>query len=115
MFGVRTNERQGVPVVLEDMLGEEAETTGTDAHGSWGKAIDVFAREDRALTLRFCYPIWRVAVELREEAHLADRGLLGALALAAELKCSNHALTPWGHERSPFGSEGMMRLGRKTS
>ena len=43
MFGWRTNEPQGVPVVREDMLVEEADTTVTDAHGSWGKAIDVFA------------------------------------------------------------------------
>jgi hypothetical protein len=29
---------------------------------------------------------------------------LGALALAAALKRSNHALTQWGHEISPFVS-----------
>jgi hypothetical protein len=29
---------------------------------------------------------------------------LGALALTAELQRRNHALTPWGHESSPFVS-----------
>jgi hypothetical protein len=29
---------------------------------------------------------------------------LGALALAAELKRSHHALTQWGHELFPFVS-----------
>jgi hypothetical protein len=43
MCGLRTHERQDVPVVREDVLGEEADTAVTDAHGSWSKAIDVFA------------------------------------------------------------------------
>jgi len=47
--GGRAHEREGVPVALEDVLGEEANTTGTDAHGRGGQAIDVFAVEERAL------------------------------------------------------------------
>src|SRR5262249_52053107 len=103
MFGLRTQERQGVPVVREDVRVEEADTTVTEAHGSWGKAIDVFAMEAIALQFRCGYPIGRFAVELSEEAHLTDIGLLGALALADELKRSHHALTQWGQKLSPFG------------
>ena len=39
--GLRAKEREGVPVTLEDMLGEEADATVADAHGRWGEAIDV--------------------------------------------------------------------------
>jgi len=91
-----------VPVGLEDVLVEEADTPVTEAHGSWGKASDVGAMEARALQCRCCYPIWRCAVERREEAYLTDRGWWGTLALATELQRSDHVLTQWGHELSPF-------------
>jgi len=41
--GLRANERQGVPVPLEDVLIEEADATVADAHGRWGEAVDIFA------------------------------------------------------------------------
>src|SRR5712691_9371437 len=36
---------------LEDVLREEANATGADTHGSWGKAIDVFAVQEGVLQL----------------------------------------------------------------
>jgi hypothetical protein len=42
-----------VPVALEDVLIEEADTAGADAHGRWGKAIDVFAVEEGVLKFLF--------------------------------------------------------------
>jgi hypothetical protein len=39
---------------------------------------------------------------ISQQADLADKGLLGTLTLATELKRGNHLLTQWGHEISPF-------------
>jgi len=47
----RAHEREGMPVALEDVLREEANATGADTHGSWGKAIDVFAVQEGVLQL----------------------------------------------------------------
>ena len=51
--GGRAHEGEGVPVTLEDVLREEANATGADAHGRWGKAIDVFAVQKGVLQLLF--------------------------------------------------------------
>jgi hypothetical protein len=40
--GLRAQERQRRPVPLQDVLREEAEATGADAHGRGGEAIGVF-------------------------------------------------------------------------
>jgi hypothetical protein len=47
--GVRAQEREGVPVALEDVLGEEADATIAAAHGRGGEAIDVCAVQAIAL------------------------------------------------------------------
>jgi hypothetical protein len=99
-----TQQRQRGPVTRQDVLREEADATVTDAHGRWGQAIDVFAVQEGALQLLFRAAVGGCVVELREQADFPDIGLLGTLALAAELQCSNHLLTQWGHERSPFVS-----------
>ena len=51
--GWRAQECEGVPVTLEDVLREEANATGADAHGRWGKAIDVFAVQEGVLQFLF--------------------------------------------------------------
>ena len=51
--GLRAQECEGVPVTLEDVLIEEADTAVADAHGRWGEAIDVFAVQEVALQLLF--------------------------------------------------------------
>ena len=51
--GLRANERQRVPVTLEDVLIEEADATVADTHGRWGEAIDVFAVQEVVLKLLF--------------------------------------------------------------
>ena len=100
--GLRTQEREGVPVTLEDVLIEEADTTGAEAHGRWGKAIDVFAVQEGVLQLLFRDAVGGCVGELSQQAYFTDRGLLGTLSLATELQCGNHVLTQWGHEISPF-------------
>jgi hypothetical protein len=102
--GLRAHERQGVPVACEDVLREEADATVADAHGRWGEAVDVFPVQEGVLQLLFGEQVGRCAIELSQQAYCADVGLLGALALAAELKRSHHALTQWSHKMSPFES-----------
>ena len=102
VFGLRANERQGVPVAFEDVLVEESDATGADAHGSWGKAIAVFAVQEVGLKLLFGDHVGRFAIALSQQAYRTDIGLLGTLPLATELKHSDHLLTQWGHEISPF-------------
>jgi len=51
--GLRTKEREGVPVALEDVLREEADGTIADAHGSGGEVVDVFAVQEVSLELLF--------------------------------------------------------------
>src|SRR5882672_455158 len=51
--GVRTQEREGVPVAREDVRREEAEATGAEAQGRGGEALDVCAGQARALE-RLC-------------------------------------------------------------
>jgi hypothetical protein len=46
MCGWRANQREGGPIALEDVLREESDTAGAEAHGSWGEAIDVFAVQE---------------------------------------------------------------------
>ena len=100
--GLRAHEREGVPVALEDVLIEESDATVADAHGSWGEAVDVFAVQAVGLELLFGEHVGRFAIELSQQAYLTDIGLLGTLPLATELKRSDHVLTEWGHEISPF-------------
>ena len=47
--GLSPNQRQRVPIALAYVLGEEADATGADAHGSWGKAIAVCAVQEGVL------------------------------------------------------------------
>ena len=68
-----------MPVALEDVLIEEADTTVADAHGRWGKAIDVFAVQEIALELLFGEQVGRLVGALSQQADLTDIGFLRAL------------------------------------
>src|SRR5688500_12531320 len=102
VFGLSPNQRQRMPVTLEDVLIEKPNATVADAHGSWGEAIDVFAVQEVVLKLLFRDHVRRFVVELRQQTNLTDIGLLGTLPLATELKRGNHLFAQWGHEMSPF-------------
>jgi len=102
VFSLSPNQRQRVPIALKDMMIEAADATVADAHGSWGKAVDVFAVQEVVLEFRFGDHVGRFAVELRQQADLTDIGFLRTLALATALQCGNHVLTQWGHELSSF-------------
>jgi len=112
--GLCAQERQGVPVALEDVLIEEADTTGAEAHGRWGKAIDVFAVQEGVLQLLFRDAVGGCVGELSQQAYFTDRGFLRPFAFATELEGRKHVLTQWAHEISPFVRR-VVRLRRKTS
>ena len=100
--GLCTQERERGPIALEDMLREEADATGADAHGRWGQAIDVFPVQERALQLLCGAAVGGCVVELGQQADFSDLGFLRPFAFAAEVESRDHLLTQWGHEMSPF-------------
>ena len=112
--GLRAQEREGVPVALEDVLREEADAAVADAHGRWGEAIDVFPVQEGALQLLFGDAVGGFVGELSQQADFPDIGCLGPFAFATELERRNHVLTQWGHEMSPFVRR-VVCLRRKTS
>jgi hypothetical protein len=93
VFGLSANERQGVPVALEDIVIEEPDATVADTHRSWRETIDIFSVQEVGLKLRFGDQVRGLAIELSEHAYFTDIGLLGPFAFATELECGNHVLT----------------------
>ncbi len=114
VVGWCAQERQGVPVALEHVLREEAETPGADAHGRWSKAIDVLAVQEGVLQLLCSDAVGGLVGERRAEAYFPDRGFLGPFAFATEVEGRKHGLTQWAHEISPFVRR-VVRVRRKTS
>jgi hypothetical protein len=100
--GLGTQEREGVPVALENVLREEANATGAEAHGRRSQAIDIVAVQEVTLQRRFRDAVGGCVVALGQEADFPDRRFLGPFALAAEVESRDHVLTQWGHEISPF-------------
>jgi hypothetical protein len=100
--GWRTQECEGVPITLEDVLREEADAAGAEAHGRWSPAIDVLAVEAGALQCRCRDAVGGWVGELSQEADFADISFLGPVALAAALESRHHVLTQCSHEMSPF-------------
>ena len=91
--GVRPQEREGVPVPLEDGLREAADAAIAAAHGGWGQAIDVFAGQAGALQLLFRNPVGGLVGERREQADFTDRGCLRPCACATAVEGRKHLLT----------------------
>jgi hypothetical protein len=112
--GVRAQEREGVPIALEDVWREEADTAGADAHGRWGEAIDLLPVQEGVLQFLCRDTVRGFMGELREQAYFPDRGFLSPFAFATEVEGRNHVLTQWAHEISPFVRR-VVRLRRKTS
>ena len=98
----------------EDVLREEAHTTGADTHGGWGEAVDVFAMQEVALQLLFRDAVGGCVGELREQADFSDRGCLCPFAFATEVERRDHVLTQGAHRISPFVRR-VVDLRRKTS
>ena len=99
--GVRTQEREGVPVALEDVLVEEADATVADTHGRWGEAGDIFSVQEGVLEFLCRDAVGGCVGELSSQTDFPDRGCLRPCALATELESRKHLWTQWGHEMSP--------------
>jgi hypothetical protein len=102
MCGVRTHEREGMPIALEDVLREETDATRAEAHGRWRETSNALPVQPVVLQLLFRDDGGGCVRERREKMHGTDIGLLGPLCLATQVKRSQHVLTQWGHELSPF-------------
>jgi hypothetical protein len=114
VFGLGAKEWQRMPVACEDMLGEESDAAGAEAHGRRGEVVNVFTVQEGVLKLGFGDQIRGFAKALSEQADLSDISLLGTLSLTAELKRGDHLLTQWSHETSPFLSWRGVGLRRET-
>jgi hypothetical protein len=102
VFSLSANERQGMPVTVEDVLRAKPDAAGAHTHGRWSEAIDVCAVQEVGLKFRFGDHVWGCAIELSEQAYFTAIGLLGTFAFATELERIDHLLTQWGHEMSPL-------------
>ncbi len=111
---LRAQERQRVPIALEDVLIEEADAAVADAHGRWGEAVDVFPVQEIALQLLFGDAVGGFVVELGQQADFSDIGFLSPFAFAAEVESRDHLLTQGAHAISPFVRR-VAGLRRKTS
>ena len=102
-FGLGTEDSEDVPVSLEDVFEEEANSAIADAHGVGGPVIDVFPVEEVVLEFLLSDQIGGFAVELGEHANGAGVGLLSAFSFAIELKSLDRSVIPLClHDISPF-------------
>ena len=90
--GLRTQEGKGVPVALEDVLREKADTTVADTHGRWSEAVDVFPMQEVVLEFLFRDAVGGFAIALSQQTDFPDRGCLRPFALAAEVQSRDHLL-----------------------
>jgi len=86
-----------MPIALQDVEEEEADTAIADPHGVGRPAIAVFAVEEVLLKLGLRDLIWGLMVKLAEHAQCTDIGLLGTLAETVELQGIVRFLVPFGH------------------
>jgi hypothetical protein len=63
---LRTKEREGVPITLEDVLREEADPAIAEAHGCGSEVVDSFAVQAVALQLLFRDAVGGFVVELSQ-------------------------------------------------
>ena len=112
--GLRANEREGIPIALEDVLIEEADATVADAHRRWGEAVDIFPVQEVVLEFLFRDAVGGCVEELGQQADFSDRGCLRPFAFTAEVESRDHLLTQWAHVVSPFVRR-VVDVRRKTS
>jgi hypothetical protein len=99
-----TQECEGVPVALEDVLRAKADATRADTHGRGGEAVAMFPVQEGVLEFWCREAVGGRVVARREQAYCPDIGCLGPFALATEVERGDHVLTQWSHELSPFVS-----------
>ena len=90
-----------MPVALEDVLREAANTAGTETHGGGSETSDVFTVQEVSLEFLFRDAVGCCVIELRQQADFPDRGVLSPFAFAAEVEGRKHVLTQGTHAISP--------------
>jgi len=111
---LRANERQGVPIALEDVLREEAEAAIAETHGRGGEAVDGFPVQEIALQLWFGDAVGGCVGALGQQADCSDRGCWRPFAFAAAVERRDPLLTQGAHGVSPFVRR-VVDVRRKTS
>ncbi len=102
-FILGSEDAEDVPVSLEDVFEEEANSAIADAHGIGGPVIDVFPVEEVVLEFLLSDQIGGFTVELAEHANGAGVGLLSPFSFAVELKGLDRSVIPLClHDTSPF-------------
>ncbi len=98
-----SEDSEDVPVSLEDVFVEEANSAIADPHGIGGPVINVFPLEEIVLEFLLGDQIGGFGIELGEHADRAGVGLLSAFPLAIELKGLDRSVIPLClHDTSPF-------------
>jgi hypothetical protein len=102
-FGLGSEDTENVPVSLEDVFVEEANSAIADPHGIGGPVIDVLSVEEIVLEFLLGDQIGGFVVELAEHANGACVGLLSPFSFAVELKSLDRSVIPLClHDTSPF-------------
>ena len=103
VFVLGAQDRQDVPIALQDVDVEKANPAVADAQGLGRPVINVFSVEEILLEFEFRNQIRGFVIELREHAHRAGVGLLGSFSFPIELQSTDHPLMPIVHHKSsPF-------------
>ncbi len=102
-FGLGTEDSEDMPVLLNDVLEEEANPAIADAHGIGGPVINVLSAEEIVLEFLFGDQVGGFAIELGEHSNGAGVSLLGPFPFAIELKSLDRFVIPLClHDTSPF-------------
>ena len=96
-LGLCADQIERMPIALQDMEEEEADTAVADPHRVGRPAIAVLAMQEVLLKLGLRDLIGGLVVELAEHAQCAHIGLLRALPETVELQGIDRILVPFGH------------------
>lgn len=103
MFVLGAQDRENVPIALQDVNVEKANPAVANAHGLGRPVIDVFSVEEVLLEFGFRNQIRGFVIELREHAHRARVRLLSSFSFPIELQNIDHPVIPIIHHKSsPF-------------
>jgi hypothetical protein len=103
VFGLGSEDVEDMPVLLKDVLVEEADTAIADPHRTGGPLADVLAVKEVVLEFTFGDLIGTLPVELDQHAHSPGVSLLRSFPFAVELKGLDKSFIPvCHHDTSPF-------------
>jgi len=102
-FGLGSEDSKDVPIALEDVFVEEANSAIADPHGIGRPVINVFPMKEIVLEFLLGDQVGGFAIELGKHANGAGIGLLSPFSFAIELKGLDRFVIPRClHDTSPF-------------